>query len=133
MANQIKTRWDLFLCFRSKYVNKKSPTFIKSVTVYYSPEFREKISECLQEILGIERLENLNPKETGKFEKEVDLWYNHVPFWWNESSIKRDVRAFKRHHEGWLSREIHLGENDYLPNRHRVHVVINFARLNYLF
>ena len=38
------------------------------------PVFREAISVCLQELLGIEHMENLTPVENLKFGQEVEEW-----------------------------------------------------------
>ena len=113
MANfQIQTRQDLFDLFRLKFMDKKSPIFIRSVPIKCSPVFREAISVCLQELLGIEHMENLTPVENLKFGQEVEEWYKNVPGYWKSSAVNRTYKFFETHHAVFLSRELHLGVND---------------------
>ena len=128
MACRITTREDLFELFREKFVIKTSPHFIKSVSVNSNNEFREAIAVCLQELLGIRRMENLSPLEVVKFEEEVTEWYKHVPRHWKKSNVAKHYSNFKKHHGDFLSREIYLGENNEVPNFSEV-FLINFNHL----
>ena len=124
MANQIQTRQDLFDLFRLKFLDKKSPIFIKSVPVKSSEAFKEAIGICLQEILGIQCVHKLTPAELVKFEKEVNLWYKKVPGYWKVRPVNFNYRSFEQHHAVFLSKEVHLGSND-----DKNPEVINFAHL----
>ena len=119
MASHIKTRKDLFELYRAKFVIKKSPVFIKSIAVGCNSDFREAISVCLQELLGITFMENLSPPEVVEFEREVEEWYKNVPRYWDRRG--KDYRSFKIHHNDFLMREVHLGNFDENPYS-RVHI-----------
>ena len=126
MASHIKTRKDLFELYRAKFVIKKSPVFIKSIAVGCNSDFREAISVCLQELLGINHMENLSPPEVVEFEREVEIWYKNVPRDWKKRG--KDYRSFKIHHNDFLTREVHLGNFDENPYS-RVHILINFNHI----
>ena len=117
MACRIKTNKDLFELFRKKFVIRKTPQglpstlFLRSVPIRCTPDFREAIAICLQEILDIEKLENLSPLEVVKFEEVVSNWYKNVPMMWKLRTVSGHYEAFKKHHANFLSREVHLGEN----------------------
>ena len=114
-SSQIKTREDLFDLYREKFVIKKSPLFIKSVPVQCNPAFREAIAVCLQELLGIEQVQNLTPSEIVQFEKEVETWYKYVPKFYNKRPVNGNYKSFKINNSKFLSRELYLGISDEVP------------------
>ena len=126
-SNQIKTREDLFDLYREKFVIKKSPLFIKSVPVNCNDEFREAVALCLQELLGIEQVENLAPSEIVEFAKEVEYWYKYVPKYYNKGPVNRNYKSFKINNSEFLSRELYLGNNDEVPSQ--VVILINLTTL----
>ena len=127
-SNQIKTREDLFDLYREKFVIKKSPLFIKSVPVNCNDEFHEAVALCLQELLGIEQVENLAPSEIVEFAKEVEYWYKYVPKYYNKGPVNRNYKSFKINNSEFLSRELYLGNNDEVPSQ--VVILINFNHVS---
>ena len=123
-SSQIKTREDLFDLYREKFVIKKSPLFIKSVPVQSNDDFREAVAVCLQELLGIEQVENLTPFEIVEFSKEVEYWYKYVPKYYNKRPVNRNYKSFKINNSEFLSRELYLGNSDDVPSQ--VVPLINF-------
>ena len=116
-SNQIKTREDLFDLYREKFVIKKSPLFIKSVPVQSNDDFREAVAVCLQELLGIEKVENLAPSEIVEFAKEVEYWYKYVPKFYNKRPVNGNYKSFKINNSEFLSRELYLGNSDEVPSQ----------------
>ena len=77
----------------------------KKVQIKYGEAFKNGISECLEEILGVSK-ETLSPELSKEFDKEVDYFHSYVPACL--SKCHRDKRLMKRKYSVYFNTEIVL-------------------------
>ena len=94
------TRGELFKLFKLR--NRR-------LGITRSPEFKEALCYCLEELLEVDR-RNLTGEQLVNFEHEIMEWYKNFPTMWTHRQINQDTTKLFRSskHKAWLSTVIRL-------------------------